>query len=233
MIVTNLLFTGAMVRAIIREIEKPGTGKTETRRCIIPQPVGSILPVTSFNHGRMEIAFGPANRDKDGGPKWWQPPAQGGDLIYVREAWRTESRAYDDLSPTAMGGEETVVYEADAEWGSNKTVGRLRASMHMPRWASRITLEVVDAGWEPLQSISEASAKAEGYWENGKGYGCFETHNHRTDMTRDARSAFVQLWDSINGDRPGLAWKHNPLVWALRFRPHLINVDAYLERNAA
>lgn len=67
---------------------------------------------------------------------WRKAPPRGRRSALCARAWRTENRAYDDLAPSDMGGEETILFEADADWKLNKTVGRLRQGMHMPRWAS-------------------------------------------------------------------------------------------------
>lgn len=85
---------------------------------------------------------------------------------------------------------------------SNVRPDRWRPSIHMPRWASRITLEVVGVRVERLQDISEEDAKAEG---------CALS----ADWKAFGVVAFQQLWESING--PG-SWDANPWVWVVEFR---------------
>lgn len=80
-----------------------------------------------------------------------------------------------------------------------------KPSIHMPRWASRITLEITDVRVERLQSISEADAKAEGVHLNSS-----------THWATEARDAFAALWDTIHGKG---AWKTNPWVWRIQFKP--------------
>jgi hypothetical protein len=126
---------------------------------------------------------------------------EAGDQLWVREAWRTESDYYNDLSPSEMGGEETILYEADGDWSDNKTVGRYRHSMFMPRWASRIDLEITEIRVERLQDISEADAKAEGV----EPADCCHAYYH----------AYCKLWESINGAG---SWNENPFVWVISFR---------------
>ena len=86
---------------------------------------------------------------------------------------------------------------------------RWRPSIHMPRWASRITLEITNVRVERLQDISEEDAKAEGcrIWKGVPG-----------DGEMSATQAFVRLWDSINGKKPGRTWRDNPWVWVIEFR---------------
>jgi hypothetical protein len=108
--------------------------------------------------------------------------------------------------------------------------GRRRASMHMPRWASRLTLIVTATTIEHLQGISEADAKAEGieYRED-----CFGTWNPDGTMrcggADNAREAFRCLWINLHGTG---AWDANPEVVALRFTVIKANIDA-LEARAA
>ncbi|MCQ8240569.1 hypothetical protein [Rhizosaccharibacter radicis] len=115
-----------------------------------------------------------------------------------------------------------------------------RPSIHMPRWASRLTLEITDIRAERLQDISEEDARAEGveqvvrppswpvmyerrFW---KGY-----ENHQKANRDSARESFGSLWNSLHG--PG-AWSANPWVWAISFRAHRTNIDALpAQREAA
>lgn len=127
--------------------------------------------------------------------------ADPGDLLYVREAWRPVNSG--DPSKGAR-------YRFDA--GTDQTVWR--PSIHMPRWASRLTLKVTDRRVQLLHWISEEDAIAEG---------C--THNVAT-----ARSEFVALWSQLHGTE---SWLRNPEVVALTFEVHKVNVDRFLEACAA
>lgn len=87
----------------------------------------------------------------------------------------------------------------------------MRPSLHMPRWASRITLEVTGVRVERLQEISEADARAEGlstapggWWSGADG-----------QAGATPRAAFALLWNSINGAD---SWNENPWVWVVEFR---------------
>lgn len=83
---------------------------------------------------------------------------------------------------------------------------RWRPSIHMPRWASRITLRITDVRVERLQDISEDDARAEGVFEPNEP---IETYGPKA-----GRVAFHMLWNTING--PG-AWEANPWVWVISF----------------
>lgn len=90
-------------------------------------------------------------------------------------------------------------------------VTKWRPSIFMPRWASRITLEVVSVRPERLHDITEDDAKAEGVWTDS------------TDMrmlsssTKNHVGAFARLWDEINEKR-GYSWGSNPWIWRVEFK---------------
>ncbi len=195
-----------MVRAILEG------RKTMTRRVLKPQPV--------WDNGAIGI------EDKQG--KWifaantekgfaddllrsaFRTRYQVGDRLWVREAWRTMT-FYDDVKPSDLGGEESIRYECDKtqeDWGWAPSVnfGRLRPGMFMPRWASRITLEVTGVKVERLQDISEEDAKAEG------------AHMPRA-LTEDDGETYVdgfeEIWTTINGPS---SWEANPWVAAYSFK---------------
>lgn len=147
------------------------------------------------------------------------PHGAPGDRLWVKETWATEKR-YDKRPPSRVPKTARVHYLADGSkpaWS-----GRTRVSIHMVRWASRITLELTDVRVERLTDISEVDASAEGIQRlattkrNGWPTGGFWGIEGVTDTDwRDPRDAFCQLWESING--PG-SWAENPWVWALTFK---------------
>lgn len=239
-----ILFSAPMIRALLREIDAPGMGKTQTRRIIKPQPIDNETGGWSWE-GRNGGFVGAAGTHVDEGfpqsaAAWSR--IQPGDRLWVREAWRTHAH-YDDLSPSRMGGEEPVQYQADRAhqtWGypSISKIGRARPSMHMPRWASRLTLYVTEVRVQRLQEISEADAIAEGILHQNvildvKCYGgqpieiTADRHWNGTEPDEfegfeSASEAYADLWDQING--PG-AWDANPWVVAYTFTPRLGNID--------
>ena len=222
-----ILFSAPMIRAILREIEAPGTGKTQTRRIAQPQPEWIA------SSGRWKWAIPKA---KQGGcdsvvtaSREWheyllphQLPYQAGALLWVREAWRTEGRV-DDKAPSKLEPHRWWLhYEADdpapAGWG------RLRPSIHMPRWASRTTLRVTGVRCERLQDISAIDVEAEGLAQISKD----DQGWNWQDWSADHRVAYSRLWNSINGPN---AWDRNPWVWAITFRPIAGNVDQIKEAS--
>ncbi len=128
-------------------------------------------------------------------------PCQPGDSLWVRETWASVNDLMHNL--------DDIIYRADGNAGWKHG---WRPSIHMPRWASRITLEVTDVRVERLQDISKADALAEGALEAVEvGY--------IGSMTCDqARQAFAELWDDLHKHRPGLSWDDNPWVAAIQSR---------------
>jgi hypothetical protein len=178
-----------MVRAIIA-----GT-KTQTRRVVKPQPhverrfIEDGLAITKGDtttsiHTPLVASLCP----------YGQPS----DRLWVREAWGLA------FGSPVIPHPDAVIYRADegnADWD-----GRWRPSIHMPRWASRITLEIVSVRVERLQDISEADAKAEG---------TPKPIQISDDDPRTYRDAFGDLWELINGDG---SWDANPWVWVVEFK---------------
>ena len=178
-----ILFSAPMVRALLA-----GT-KTQTRRVVKARADRDMGPRCVLQP--HELA-GEVN-----GGDYRNAYCAPGDQLWVREAWTTHA-CFDHIRAGALTT-ISLHYQAD---GRIKT-GRNRAAMHMPRWASRITLEVTGVRVERLQSIGEADAAAEGF-ELG------------APPCIDAPIRWYRhLWDQINGAG---AWAANPWVWAVSFR---------------
>jgi hypothetical protein len=203
-----IIFSGEMVRAII------AGRKTQTRRVIKPQPDRvRWSPVVVNGHGGWI--------DKHGHPMKC-PYGQPGDLLWVRETW---SRDAVDVYPCPttwyradfFGHDDPVVVDhipgcdgnrADCFACARESRGgfKWRPSIHMPRWASRLTLRVADVQVEPLQDISIGDVIAEGFSSGMREY----------DACVDLLEQFSTKWDAINAKR-GYPWESNPSVWVVEF----------------
>lgn len=196
-----ILFSSEMVRAIL------DGRKTQTRRIVKPQPEFGINPCHYSKTGWAETD------ESLKGCLCWKtvkcPYGFPGERIWVRETWAA-SNSYDSYNGALSVHVHNVAYKAGGgfqfEFGER---GKWRPSIHMPRWASRITLEVTDVRGQRLQDISEEDAIAEGcereFTPDGSDYGCGLT---------TAVENFALLWNSINGDG---SWETNPWVWCLTF----------------
>lgn len=198
-----ILFSGAMVRAILA-----GT-KTQTRRALKPQPPETTSQVSTWHHpdprphfyawtdngyGQSEIADG----------AWCKPCPYGepGDRLWVRETW--------GYNPDFPGLPGLACYRADA--GHEYDGIRWRPSIHMPRAASRITLEVTGVRVERLQSITNRDALAEGIVATHGGYGLPDGSHFHCEAPS---ISYLSLFESING--PGSV-EADPWVWVIEFK---------------
>ena len=168
-----------MVRAILEG------RKTQTRRIVKPPPI---------EHNGV-IEFGDAIAGSMDALTNWMvankcPYGKLGDRLWVREKF-----AEMKWPPTGP----RFVYAADGECDFTPW----RPSIHMPRCASRVTLEVVSVRVERLQECSEADAKAEGCSPLGD------------DTSQAYRLGYMHMWGQING--PG-SWEANPWVWVVEFK---------------
>ena len=229
-----ILFRGLMVRALLEG------RKTQTRRIVKPQPVGGDRIHESEDGwvvGRMrdsENAWGelhcpygvPGDRlwvrerwrigawDEnegriaidyaDGPDKRWRSDQTDDDGEKFNRLWQGSC---DELHRKRILADSNGQYH----WKPGESPLRWRSGRFMPRWASRITLEVTDVRVHRLQEISDEDAIAEGLIEHGSGFLGF----HGGPWQRHPEDAYSNLWDSING--PG-SWASNPWVWAITFR---------------
>lgn len=200
MVERPILFSGPMVRALLA-----GT-KLQTRRILKPQP--------RRVDGGVPFGDGPAWAHAEPGTAMMRCPyGQRGDRLWVREAF-SGPHYREDFPPALWSPSDAFWYWADG----NPSVGdwtKPRPSIHMPRFASRITLEITSVRVERLQDISEADAIAEGCTRNHNGYYWGGPHAvSGLKQMATAISAYRDLWESING--PG-SWKANPWVWVVEF----------------
>jgi hypothetical protein len=153
-------------------------------------------------------------RHDDGFPA--NPYGIPGDRLWVRETWRVSS-AHDNLPPSQIPKGTTVEYLAD---GPGILDGKTRPSIYMPRWASRITLQITDVRVIRLQEISKADARAEGIAElplqAGQAGAWWSADPTQPALhSRTPIAAFRLLWESIHGQG---SWLDNPMVWAISFQ---------------
>ncbi len=150
-----------------------------------------------------------------------------GDRLWVREAhalvpssaYRMSEGVAQALDP--QDRDRACVYREG--WELSKP-GSWRPSIHMPRWASRLTLIVTDVRVQRVQEIIEADAVAEGVEPFGHGAAFVQLPDAKTYST--TRGCFAVLWDHIHG--PG-AWAANPWVCAITFDVHHRNIDAMVQ----
>lgn len=172
-----ILFCSVMVRALLED------RKTQTRRVVKSAPVPWNPELTAWEMTRC-------------------PYGQPGDRLWVREAWRTVEGAAELMTPRELNPAYRFWYESDAP--HQPGFGRLRQSIHMPRCASRITLEIIAVRVERLQEISGSDCLAEG----------IDAAN-APDYVLGYHEAYRDIFESING--PG-SWSKNPWVWVVEFR---------------
>ncbi|HFE1821292.1 morphogenetic protein [Klebsiella pneumoniae] len=198
----GMIFNGEMVRAIL------DGRKTQTRR-IVKGTDGAVKFCKEWDINGEEIFVVLDEKDHTG-----MNPVLGaiscpfggvGDRIWVRETWaryNIDQNSHD------------IAYRATTpeDWPEE---GRWRPSIHMPRWASRILLEITDVRVERLNAISEKDARAEGIIDGGclncgepEPCGC-------ANPEPDATDAFAYLWQSIYGQEN---WNADPWVWVISFK---------------
>ena len=206
-----------MVRALLA-----GT-KTQTRRALKVQPTGTPhAGQASLTKSMSKPVFY---------AMWEEPAADGstcclcpygvpGDRLWVREGHSIGPGPDVQLVPGEGAGSlrwPHVTYAADGaverrdeRWKGE--FGKRRPSIHMPRWASRITLEVTGVRVERLHDISERDAIAEGApgYEEG-----IDAPPPDDEHEWSYLASFIRLWESING--PG-SWDANPYVWVVEFK---------------
>lgn len=227
-----MLYAGPMVRALLED------RKTQTRRMIKPQPFLSDRNPPRFTDtekGDIFIApdlFPSSGMSSAGGPSdsvvfciamsrgsfrclgkqdfcEQYAPHPVGSRIWAKETFKT----------VPVGNH--VVYRADNPLNHadevDRAFGPWKPSIFMPRWASRITLEVTAVRVERLNDISEADALAEGItWPDVDG----KPYRPPIDLTgmsdlRLAAKCYAELWESINGRG---SWAKNPMVWVYEFK---------------
>ncbi|HHI1104678.1 hypothetical protein ACMTNT_25625 [Klebsiella pneumoniae] len=229
----GMIFNAEMVRALL------DGRKTQTRRPI-------KWKQTRFTEigEREDGSKWPWSEDAEHACDFWHPCPFGavGDRIWVRETWGVVSHAFSDdglmidwvpdrpataIHEMPFGNgyySGYAIYAADGDftWGDDDGYedGRScwKPSIHMPRAASRILLEITDVRVERLNAISEEDAEAEGIdmealYDSQDCYDCIADHNMTGRPT--VTGAFKYLWESIYGEE---GWKSTPWVWVIEFK---------------
>lgn len=249
-----ILFSGPMVRALLegsktqtrralKEQPPEGCGKIEGPSMFAP---------TVFVRGEAQPGpevFGAFSEDGEWSIKC--PYGQPGDRLWVREAWWQAGKTvfqYPGDDEGGWGGSNRIKFSADGappnepnleypdglrngafSAAEPNRIWRKRPSIHMPRWACRILLEVVSVRVERLNDISNEDAIAEGLAavskdgklvkygipdHDGLPGGC-DAGWPWVDWKHTPRNAFCQIWESINGAG---SWDANPWVWCVEFK---------------
>ena len=221
-----ILFSAPMVRAILEG------RKTVTRRPVksFQIPVEGSSVADGERHRWMAIAqrdprygfgvFGATEAECAKELEEFAPCPYGrrGERLWVREAWQADAQV-DSIAPRELSNGEPIRYPAD--WDFRQTgcamikPGKIRPSIHMPRWVSRILLEITDVRVERLQDITEEQAKAEGvrlYTDHAELGDWWHVEGIET-YSADPRKSFELLWSSVGGD-----WDANPWVWVVEFK---------------
>ena len=206
-----IIFTGDSVLGILE------CHKTQTRRVMPalkhPEWTGYMI----LANKSYAIECGPDYPD-DESDCVKNPYGVTGDRLWVRETWAT-GKSLDRMnvmqivksaSEAGFSPGAPIWYRADGAyqaWGDDDErdfdgKGRIRAAMFMPRWASRLTLELTDVRVERVQDIGDDDCKSEG---------CVQI------IPEYPRNQFRDVWDSINAKR-GYGWEKNPWVWAITFK---------------
>ena len=204
----GMIFNAEMVRALL------DGRKTQTRRPI-------KWKQTRFTEigEREDGSKWPWSEDAEHACDFWHPCPFGavGDRIWVRETFCT-------IDDTQYGGGKWVDYRATPKFEASHPAGwdcapndaealKWRPSIHMPRWASRILLEITDVRVERLNAISQEDAQAEGMELTGWRPTYSDPDSGGEVLT--PYDNFAQLWESIYGEE---SWKANPWVWVIEFK---------------
>ena len=207
-----ILFIAPMVRALL-DGSKTQTRRPFNARTLSLMQAAGLAGLVSHFTTEATLASSDLSYVRD-----FCPYGKPGDLLWVREAFSgphcmEASKGRAALPPRKWPHDSALWYWADGN-PSEGDWTRPRPIIHMPRWASRITLEIVSVRVERLTDISMADAEAEGviynqagnYWQPSDSINCPCAFPY---------GAYMQLWESING--PG-SWAANPWVWVVEFK---------------
>jgi hypothetical protein len=255
-----ILFNGPMVRAIIDGRKTQTRRPLTSRSCTVDgSAAGHIWNQLNFDAATTEdksrlmraAVSSAAPRDthlcaRDHARDTWhrvRPKIEIGDRLWVRETWAVTS-LYDGMRAHEINPDGIPLYCGIRYAATQSRSGIAdRPSIHMPRWASRLTLVVTDVRVQRLQDISEDEAKAEGLSTVSKDgklwkWGIADSDGlpgnddfgwHWRDWKTSPLDAFAKLWDSMYAKR-GQGREENPWVCAITFDVHKRNIDQ-MDRN--
>lgn len=189
-----ILFRDEMVKAILEG------RKSMTRRIVKPQPPHGYEPhiASDFASAKFRNGYAP-----------WTPSRHHGvvgDRLWVRETWAISGHHKD--------GPRYEFRAAPADGECHRSVGRWKPSIHMPRAACRLVLEITGVRVERLNDISEEDAIEEGVSYTGP-YPAAVACGFLPRAEDLARRGYRKLWEAINGVG---SWAENPFVWVVSFR---------------
>lgn len=231
-----ILFSAPMIRALLdgrksqtRRILKPQPGPCEHK----PYPSATDEFVPSIDEDGLHCAtcgngLGIANTQS--GVRGIPVRFRKGDRLWVREnlwlygRWRQEGatpKGRPRQTLDLIGKVAAFEKPADIAYWGGKAGFAFRPGIHMPRWASRLTLTVTDVRVQRLQECSETDALAEGIEQHGRFFGLPETDWDDAEPT--AVGAYSRVWTQINGAG---SWAANPFVVAVSFTVERRNIDA-------
>lgn len=212
-----ILFSAPMVRALLMD------KKTQTRRILKSQPKldgDDTWHVKFLGGGIIGVPTADVPIYAVHAARW-----EVGDQLWVRETWQTLQK-WDDLAPRNIPDDcDKIRYEAD-DFKRNQlwAWGKLRQSIFMPRWASRLTLTITNIMVQRLQDISEEDCWREGIEEVDGGFDHLipAMAKQMGESFEDGRVTYAAFWESINGRG---SWDENPWVAKLTFTVEKRNID--------
>lgn len=225
-----ILLNAEMVRSVL------DGRKTQTRRMLTPRQLKMIDAAASIGEC-YPLESGHQHENSQSYYRECCPFGAVGDRMWVRETWAVVSHAFDDDGlmidyvpdrPARAVHEKPfgkgyysghAIYAADGgfTWGDDDGcvdgLSCWKPSIHMPRWASRITLEITGVRVERLNAISQEDAHAEGLELTGWRPTYSDPDSGGEVMT--PYDNFAELWSSIYGEE---SWQANPWVWVIEFK---------------
>lgn len=241
-----MIFSAPMTKALLREADAPGTGKTQTRRALklptkgeyVRKDMGGWEPTTYGGEGCFTFGRGGERIPVPEQVAIWNQTTgtcivtrhQQRDRIWVRETWKVLGRERDgetELSLEFRADGNKFNFATAEEWGTALAWWRkhkgTRSPIHMPRIFSRLTLTVSNVRIERLNDISEEDAIAEGTR-------CVSVSDIPRHAATSERQDFSRIWESINGVG---SWASNPWCAVISFTVAHANIDSLPKSEAA